>query len=119
VAFYPDVASAAAVPVAFYPAGVGVWGLGEVAGNPDVAGTVPAVKAGLPDQAGVRGDGNDLYGTRWRRADADDDLCAGRGCRKSDAEGCDEEWLLELHGVDLLPTGTVRRGLRGKVVVRG
>jgi hypothetical protein len=99
VAFYPDVAAAAAVPMAFYPAGVGVWGLSEVAGNPDVAGTVPAVKAGLPDPAGVRGYGDDLYGARRRRPDAYDDLRAGRGCCKSDAEGGDEEWLLELHGL--------------------
>jgi hypothetical protein len=81
VAFYPDVAAGAGAPVAFYPMGSAVRRLSVVAADPDVAGSVPAVEAGLPDPAGMRGGGNDFYGTRWRWAEADNNLgsCGERG----------------------------------------
>ena len=85
MAVYPDVAAAAVVPVTFNPAGVGAgWG-GVGARDPDVVGAVPAVIAGLPDIAGVRGYGDDLDRARRRWADADDDLRRGRCCCESEA----------------------------------
>jgi hypothetical protein len=78
VAFYPDIAAAAVVPVAFNPAGVGMWGFDVGSGNPDVAFAVPAMIAGVPGPTGM------LMWRRWdafddarRWADADDNLRSG------------------------------------------
>ena len=74
VAFDPDVAAWAGAPVAFNPVGSAVGRLGPVAANPDVTAAVPAVVARLPNPAGMRRGGNDFYGTRGWRSDADDYL---------------------------------------------
>jgi len=98
VAVDPHIPAAATVPVALNPAGVGVWRFGEVAWNPDVTGAVPAVIAGLPNPAGVRRNGDNLNRPRWRGPNPYNNLCAGRGGRQGDAEGCNQERLLDLHG---------------------
>jgi hypothetical protein len=102
VAVNPDVAAAAMIPVALYPVSAVVRRLGIVAGYPDIVRAVPAVKAGLPDPTVMGCDGDDLNRTRRGWADADYDLCAGRGSRESDAGDRDEDGLPDLHGVFLL-----------------
>jgi hypothetical protein len=77
----PHIASAARAPVTFHPVRVGVGRTLVVAGDPDVAVTVPAVVARVPGPVAVlRGrHGDDLNGARRRRPNADDDLRSGNG----------------------------------------
>jgi hypothetical protein len=84
VTFDPDVAAATVVPVAWNPAGVGVRWLNIVSGDPDVVVAVPAVIALVPGPTGVlvRRRGNNLDGTRWGWADANDDLGLCDACHK-------------------------------------
>jgi hypothetical protein len=89
VAFYPDIASAAVVPVAFYPVGVGVGGRHVAAGDPDIGVAVPAVVAGVPGPIAVLGRrcGDDFHRARWGRADADDNLSAGGRSKSESGDG--------------------------------
>jgi hypothetical protein len=82
MAFDPDVATATVIPVAFDPVSMWVGGLLIASGDPDVTLAIPAVIAVMPGPITVLGWGwgNDFDGARWRRADADDDLGAGRKC---------------------------------------
>jgi hypothetical protein len=95
VAFDPDIAFAAMVPVPLDPTGVGVGWFHVVSGNPDVTIAVPAVVAGVPRPVRV------LVG--WRRDDfvgslgrpnAYDDLglCNAHG-EKNCAGGSGKEFL--------------------------
>jgi hypothetical protein len=78
VTFTPDVAVAVVVPVAVYPASVGVGWLNVGSGDPDVTIAIPPVIAGVPGIVGVLvGRGRDaLNGARgWTDTDYDLALC--------------------------------------------
>jgi hypothetical protein len=78
VAFDPDVATAAVIPMTWDPTGASIRGFGVMAANPDVMSAVPAMESRLPDPAGMGGGGNDFDGTRRWRSDADHDLRSSR-----------------------------------------
>jgi hypothetical protein len=89
VAFAPDVAVAAMDPAALDPVRVRVRRPFVDSRDPDVAGSVPAMVAGVPGPVTVlrRRGGNDFDGT-WRRwADADDDLGTGHAGPKQHGTG--------------------------------
>jgi len=100
VAFNPDVAAASVGPVAVYPVGVGVGWLLVAAGDPDVAAAVPAVVASVPCPVAMLrwGRRNDLYRTRWRRSDTDDDLRSSDGSAGGEDKTCKCGQYLFLHG---------------------
>jgi hypothetical protein len=96
VAFHPDVAAATAGPVTVDPAGVGMWGLGVISGDPDVAVTVPAVIATVPGPVAMCwGWWRDrFYGTGWGWAYANDYLGLSDACSEQETTGGSEEDFL-------------------------
>jgi len=96
VAGVPDVAATLFAPLTFDPDGAVMRRAAVGSVDPDVAVAIPAVIAGNPDVAFMRGDGYDLHGTWGRRANADDDLRVGGANGKEKAAGCNEK--LFLHG---------------------
>ena len=92
----PDVASALGTPLAFNPNSAAMGRAAVATGNPDVAVTVPTVIAGDPDPVAVNGwgRGDDFYGARRRRANADHDLRVGHADGEEECAGCGEDLLL-------------------------
>jgi len=82
----PIPAAWAASPVTWHPARVRAWRSSIGSRDPDVAATVPAVIAALPDPVRMadRPDRNDLT-HRWRRSNADIDLRLCRGCGQGES----------------------------------
>jgi hypothetical protein len=66
----------------------------------------------------VRRNGDNLNRPRWRRPNPYNNLRAGRGGRKRDAERCNQERLLDLHGSfsfeELTSYFSLRRELAGE-----
>jgi hypothetical protein len=97
VAFDPVVAAVLVSPVSVDPDGMTARRLNIVAGNPDIAGTVPAVVAVDPNPAFMR-DGAGMFDDDGRRANLHiDPLCKCRG----EAEECgrsNEEQFLHRSG---------------------
>jgi hypothetical protein len=95
VAFYPDIATAAMVPVPFGPTSMGMGRFDVGPGNPDVAIAVPTVVAGVPCPVRmfVRRRRHDLvWALRWGDADYDLGLCNACGENKR-AGNSGEEFL--------------------------
>jgi hypothetical protein len=85
VSFVPDVTAALAAPLTLHPNRATTRGTLVVAADPDVTMTVPAVIAADPDPIAVLVGHNrdDFDRTRWRRSDADNNLCIRRtGCKQ-------------------------------------
>jgi hypothetical protein len=92
VSFVPDIAATLSTPFTGYPDGTGVRGTHVAAADPDIAMAVPAVIAADPDVIAMRAwrYRNDFDGARWRRSDADDDLCIRGTRREKDSSGSRE-----------------------------
>jgi hypothetical protein len=88
----PHVPAAFATPLTADPDRTGMWGTHVMTANPDVTAAVPAMVATDPDPIAMRAgrSGNDFDGTRWRRSDANDDLCVCGTGREKDSGSSEE-----------------------------
>jgi hypothetical protein len=70
-----------------------------VAADPDVTVAIPAVVTADPDPIAVLAgsDGNNFDGTRWRRPNADNDLCIRGSGREQDSSSSGEYVLFQIH----------------------
>jgi hypothetical protein len=85
VAVDPDVAAADMPPSASNPDSVGAGRRGPAAGDPDVAGAVPAVIAADPNPATMRARAR-MFDDDRRRSNADDNAL-GEGRRQAEERG--------------------------------
>ena len=98
VTLVPDVSTALSTPFPWIPNGTRMRRTAVVAVNPDVTVAVPAVKAGNPHVARAASR-NNLYGTRRRRADANDDLRVSGADRQKECRSCEKKLVLDLQVV--------------------
>lgn len=98
VAFDPDPAAVTLDPVSWNPACARTRRLDVVTWHPDVSAAIPAVEAWHPHPARMSDWpwGNDFNRTRWRRADAYDDLGLPCGTSEKSYKCCGKEVLLHL-----------------------
>jgi hypothetical protein len=93
VAFVPDVAAPFLAPFSGDPYSAVVRWPAVFAVYPDIVVAIVAVIARNPDVT-FAGSWDDFDGTRWRGADADDNLCSGCTNREEECAGCGEKLFL-------------------------